>query len=102
MLVLVNFANHPDSVGGNKISADWLGSTRRCVEKIIDKAEAIKVFDKPFVAIGDGNNDAPMIEAAEIGIGFGGVREIAPAVLQCATHATYSEDKLCQFLKQLL
>ena len=72
------------------------------VEKILDKAEAIKAFDKPFVAIGDGNNDAPMIEAAEIGIGFGGVREIAPAVLQCATHATYSEDKLCQFLKQLL
>ena len=72
------------------------------VEKILDKAEVIKVFDKPFVAIGDGNNDAPMIEAAEIGIGFGGVREIAPAVLQCATHATYSEDKLCQFLKQLL
>ena len=72
------------------------------VDKIIDKAEAVKVFDKPFVAIGDGNNDAPMIEAAEIGIGFGGVREIAPAVLQCATHATYSEDKLCQFLKQLL
>lgn len=72
------------------------------VERIIDKAEAIKVFHKPFVAIGDGNNDAPMIEAAEIGIGFGGVREIAPAVLQSATHATYSEDKLCQFLKQLL
>lgn len=72
------------------------------IEKILDKAEAIKVFHKPFVAIGDGNNDAPMIEAAEIGIGFGGVREIAPAVLQSATHATYSEDKLCQFLKQLL
>ena len=72
------------------------------VEKIIDKAEAIKVFDKPFVAVGDGNNDAPMIEAAEIGIGFGGVRDIAPAVLQSATHAIYLEDKLCQFLKQLL
>ena len=72
------------------------------IESIIDKAEAIKAFDKPFVAIGDGNNDAPMIEAAEIGIGFGGVREIAPAVLQSATHATYSEEKLCQFLKQLL
>ncbi len=72
------------------------------VDKIIDKAEAIKVFDKPFVAIGDGNNDAPMIEAAEIGIGFGGVRDIAPAVLQSATHAIYLEDKLCQFLKRLL
>lgn len=43
-----------------------------------------------------------MIAAAEIGIGFGGVRDIAPAVLKSATHAAYSEDKLCQFLKQLL
>lgn len=39
-----------------------------------------------------------MIAAAEIGIGFGGVRDIAPAVLKSATHAAYSEDKLCQFL----
>ena len=42
------------------------------------------------------------LAAAEIGIGFGGVRDIAPAVLKSATHAAYSEDKLCQFLKQLL
>ena len=73
------------------------------VDHIVDKGEVIKQFSgKPFVAIGDGNNDAQMIAAAEVGIGFGGVREIAPAVLKCATHATYSEDKLCQFLRQLL
>lgn len=58
--------------------------------------------DRPFAAIGDGNNDAQMIAAAEVGIGFGGVRDIAPAVLKCATHATYSEEKLCQFLRRLL
>ena len=70
--------------------------------QVIDKATVVNSFDKPFVAIGDGNNDADMIAAAEIGIGFGGVRDIAPAVLKSATHAAYSEDKLCQFLKQLL
>lgn len=42
-LVLVNFANHPDSVGGNKISADWLGFTRRTVEKVIDGTKCIVV-----------------------------------------------------------
>ncbi len=73
------------------------------VDHVVDKQEVIKSFaDTPFVAIGDGNNDAQMIAAAEIGIGFGGVRDIAPAVLKCATHATYSEEKLCQFLKRLL
>ena len=40
-LVLVNFANHPDSVGGSEISADWLGATRRLVEKTIDGTKCI-------------------------------------------------------------
>lgn len=73
------------------------------VDYVVDKGEVVGEFkNRPFVAIGDGNNDAQMIAAAEVGIGFGGVREIAPAVLKCATHATYSEDRLCQFLRQLL
>lgn len=73
------------------------------VDYVVDKGEVVSEFkNRPFVAIGDGNNDAQMIAAAEVGIGFGGVREIAPAVLKCATHATYSEDRLCQFLRQLL
>lgn len=72
------------------------------VVSIIDKKAVISQFVAPFVAIGDGNNDAEMIEKAEIGIGFGGVRPIAPSVLNCATHAIYMEEKLCQFLKRLL
>ena len=55
----------------------------------------------PFVAVGDGNNDAEMIEAAEVGIGYGGVRPVAPSVLECATHVVYQEDKLVDFLNKL-
>jgi len=40
-LVLVNFANHPDVVGGCKISADWPGLTRRTVEQAIDNTKCI-------------------------------------------------------------
>ena len=40
-LVLVNFANHPDVVGGCKISADWPGFLRRNVEKAIDNTKCI-------------------------------------------------------------
>ncbi len=40
-VVLVNFANHPDVVGGNKISSDWPGMTRRFVEKAIDNTKCI-------------------------------------------------------------
>ena len=72
------------------------------VFNIVDKNAVIGQMVLPFVAIGDGNNDAEMIEAAEVGIGYGGVREIAPAVLACASHAIYDEGKLVEFLERLL
>ena len=40
-VVIANFANHPDVVGGNKISADWPGMTRRFVEQAIDNTKCI-------------------------------------------------------------
>ena len=40
-ILLVHFADHPDTVGGNKISADWPGMTRKIVEKSIDHVKCI-------------------------------------------------------------
>ena len=40
-LVLVQFADHPDVVGGCKISADWPGFTRRTVEKVLDNVKCV-------------------------------------------------------------
>lgn len=40
-LVLVNFGNHPDVVGGTKISADWPGFLRQTVEKALDNTKCI-------------------------------------------------------------
>lgn len=40
-IVFVNFANHPDVVGGSKISADWPGMLRKDVEKILDGTKCI-------------------------------------------------------------
>lgn len=71
------------------------------VVSIIDKNAVISQMVLPFVAVGDGNNDAEMIEAAEIGIGYGGVRNISDSVLACASHAVYKEDKLVEFLERL-
>lgn len=69
---------------------------------VLDKGNIVQQIGVPFVAVGDGNNDAEMIEAAEIGIGYGGVRDIATSVIECATHAFYDEKKLVEFLKRLL
>ncbi|MCQ2437339.1 MAG: hypothetical protein MJ099_02955 [Clostridia bacterium] len=40
-IVLVNFGDHPDVVGGCKISADWPGFLRRSFEKAIDDTKCI-------------------------------------------------------------
>ena len=72
------------------------------VFSVVDKNAVISQMVLPFVAVGDGNNDAEMIESAKIGIGYGGVRDIAPAVLSCASHAVYQEEKLVEFLERLL
>ena len=57
---------------------------------------------KTEVAVGDGDNDADMARLAHIGIGFGGVREIAPALLQTIDYA-FLDDRLCaDFLRKLL
>lgn len=40
-LVLANFGNHPDTIGGNNISADWPGAFRRVFEKTIEGTRAI-------------------------------------------------------------
>lgn len=72
------------------------------VFSVVDKNAVISQMVLPYVAVGDGSNDAEMIEGAEIGIGYGGVRNIAPAVLECASHAIYDEKKLVEFLERLL
>lgn len=40
-IVLGNFGNHPDVVGGCKISADWPGLTRHIFEKAVDNTRCI-------------------------------------------------------------
>lgn len=72
------------------------------VISVVDKNAVVSQMVLPFVAVGDGNNDAEMIDAARVGIGYGGVREIAPSVLACADYAFYDENCLVDFLERLL
>ncbi len=72
------------------------------VLSVTDKKMVLNQFITPFIAVGDGSNDAEMLSLAHIGIGYGGVRKIAASALACADYAFHEEEKLCQFLKQLL
>ena len=40
-IVLMNFGNHPDVVGGSKISADWPGIARRRIEEVLPNTKGI-------------------------------------------------------------
>ena len=72
------------------------------ITSIRNKLATAQSFDKPIVVIGDGDNDSEMASVANIGIGFGGVRSIAPSLLNVIDYAFYDEKKCAEFLRGLL
>ncbi len=76
------------------------GKIRQLVS-IVDKGLVAQQIAGPFVAIGDGSNDAPMCQLAEIGIGFGGVRPVAPPLAAVADYTFDREHDLVEFLESL-
>ena len=69
---------------------------------IRNKYATAKSFNKPLVVVGDGDNDSEMAAQAAIAIGYGGVRPIAPSLLNVIDYAFYDEDKCADFLRGLL
>jgi HAD superfamily phosphoserine phosphatase-like hydrolase len=72
------------------------------VKQVLDKSKIHSLVKGPYVAIGEGHNDAAMIGKANIGIAFGGVHRPAKTVMDEATHTIYDEKLLCKFLRRLL
>ena len=75
------------------------------ISKIIsvaDKELMAKQFVQHIITIGDGDNDAGMAKVADIAIGFGGVRKIAPSLLRNIDYAFYNDKKCADFLWNLL
>lgn len=72
------------------------------VISVIDKELMAKQFVQPIVTIGDGDNDSGMARIADISIGFGGVRNIAPSLLRSIDYAFYDDDRCAEFLRKLL
>ena len=72
------------------------------VISVADKELIVKQFVQPIVAIGDGDNDSSMAELADIAIGYGGVRDIAPSLIRNIDYAFYDDQKCADFLRTLL
>lgn len=72
------------------------------VVSVIDKELTAKQFVQPLVVIGDGDNDSGMAQIADISVGFGGIRNIAPSLIQNIDYAFYDDKRCADFLKTLL
>lgn len=111
-LVLMNFGNHPDTVGGNQISADWPGFARRTVEQAIPGTKAIffngaqgdvnhiNVFPK-----GGDLNDLVM-DFDDVNRGYGHARYVgrvvAGAVLQTYDKVCYTDVACLAYAQRLI
>jgi len=72
------------------------------VASVPDKGMESKKLPHPFVAIGDGSNDTGMLQAADIGIAFGGARKPPDELVGLADMVVWDENELVEILKKLL
>lgn len=72
------------------------------IVSVIDKELTAKQFVQPLVVIGDGDNDSGMAQVANISVGFGGIRDIAPSLIQNIDYAFYDDNRCADFLRTLL
>ncbi len=66
-----------------------------------DAIDALQDDDTLIVAVGDGMNDVPMFEAADVAVAFGGVHPPAEAALDAADFVAMNGAGLCQLLNSL-
>lgn len=74
------------------------------VESVLHKGEAVLAFRQKFdrvVVVGDGVNDIPMFEVADLGVACGIVHPPAPRLVQAANFVVNQGDALCRLLKAL-
>jgi phosphoserine phosphatase len=74
------------------------------IAHLLDKAEAVASLRERFdtiVAIGEGMNDAPMFEAADVCVAHGAIHSPCATVKNLADYVTYTGGSLCRLLRSL-
>lgn len=68
------------------------------VAQVLDKGAAARTLPHPFVAVGDGDNDAALLRAADFGIAFSGARPTSAALRAAADACAADEAELMGLL----
>ncbi len=77
------------------------------VKSVLNKRDIIQKLKKNFsakrfIAIGEGHNDAEMMELADVSIAYGGVHAPANSVMETASHVIFDEETLLSELSRLI
>jgi len=84
--------------------ADYKEDKLKGIKKILNKGEAVEEIKRNYdkvIVVGDGMNDAPMFEKADIKIAYGAVHEPVETLIQLADYVTYHQEGLCNILNTL-
>ena len=111
-IVLVNFGNHPDTVGGCVISSDWPGFLRRTVEKTLDNVKCIFVNgaqgDVNHVNVwpSDGYSNDTFNDFDDVSRGYGHTRfmgrVVTGGVLQVFDKVKYVDVESINYLQRII
>lgn len=107
-IVLVNFGNHPDVVGGNRFSADWPGFMRRTIEQALPECKCVffngHEGDVNHINVFPKDTDRPLNHAPEERYQFARYigRVMAGTVLQVYDKVKYLEDVHVRCMKKTI
>jgi phosphoserine phosphatase len=78
----------------------------RGIDEVLDKGTAVARLRSQhgwerLVCIGDGMNDVPMLEQADIAIAYGGVHAPCVGAIESAHYVVHDPRSLCRLISQL-